>query len=214
MYKKLDEEQLNQLIIAGIDEFSENGLSGANLKRIAKNAELSVGVIYKYYKDKDSLFLACVHYSLKTLQNLLDEILTDENDFELCIRKIIHVTVQYSEDGNKINKMYNTISSREADAFSKELANEIEGQSAKVYKELILKAKAEGKCLDNANPGLFAFFFDSILMMIQFSFSCDYYKERLKLYCGEEIFSNKQILEDNLVLFIFSAFGIHKIKES
>lgn len=208
MYKKLDEEQLNHLILAGIDEFSENGLSGANLTRIAKNAGLSVGVIYKYYEDKNALFLACVHYSLETLQNLLDEILADESDFELCLRKIIHVTVQHSEEGNKVNKMYNTIASREADAFSKEMAREIESVAAKVYRELIAKAQNDGKCTPNANPGLFAFMFDSILMMIQFSFSCDYYRERMILYCGEDIFTNRQMLEDNLVLFVLNAFGI------
>lgn len=209
MYKKLDDEKLNSLILAGIEEFSEKGLSGANLKNISKNANLSVGVIYKYYKDKNALFIACVHYSLQTLQNLLEEILANENDFELCIRKIIHVTIQSSEDGNQINKMYNTISSREADVFAVELAREIESVSAKVYTELVQKAQADGKCPQKANPALFAFIFDSILMMVQFSFSCDYYKERLKLYCGEEIFSNKQLLEDNLVLFILQAFGIN-----
>lgn len=208
MYKKLDEEKLNSLILAGIDEFSEKGLSGANLKEISKKADLSVGVIYKYYKDKNSLFLACVHYSLQTLQNLLEDILQNENNFELCIKKIIHVTIQSSEDGNKINKMYNTISSREADAFAIELAKEIEGVSATVYTELVKKAQQDGNCPKNANPALFAFIFDSILMMVQFSFSCDYYKERLKLYCGDEIFTNKQLLEDNLVLFVLQAFGI------
>lgn len=208
MYKKLDEEKLNSLILAGIDEFSEKGLSGANLKEISKKADLSVGVIYKYYKDKNSLFLACVHYSLQTLQNLLEDILQNENNFELCIEKIIHVTIQSSEDGNKINKMYNTISSREADAFAVELAKEIEGVSATVYTELVKKAQQDGNCPKNANPALFAFIFDSILMMVQFSFSCDYYKERLKLYCGDEIFTNKQLLEDNLVLFVLQAFGI------
>jgi len=209
MYKKLDEEKLNSLILAGIEEFSEKGLSGANLKNISKKANLSVGVIYKYYEDKNSLFIACVHYSLQTLQNLLEDILKNEDDFELCIKKIIHVTIQSSEDGNQINKMYNTISSREADVFAVELAREIEGVSARVYTELVQKAQADGKCPSKANAALFAFIFDSILMMIQFSFSCDYYKERLKLYCGEEIFTNKQLLEDNLVLFILQAFGIN-----
>lgn len=208
MYKRLDEEQLNSLILAGIDEFSDKGLSGANLKNISVKAKLSVGVIYKYYKDKNSLFLACVQYSLKVLQNLLEEIIANEDDFELCIKKIIHVTIQSSEDGNKINKMYNTISSREADVFAIELAREIEGVSAKVYTQLVKKAQEDGKCSTKANPALFAFIFDSILMMVQFSFSCDYYKERLKLYCGEEIFNNKQLLENNLVLFVLQAFGI------
>lgn len=171
---------------------------------------MSVGVIYKYYDNKNDLFLECVHFALITLQNLLDDVLDNEDDFELCLRKIIQVSVHSSdyEEGIKINKMYNTISSTETEDFSKPLAYEIEAVSSKVYKELISKAQKEGKCVQNANPSLFAFFFDSILMMVQFSYSCDYFKERLRLYCGDEIFENKQLLEDQLFLFMRSAFGV------
>ena len=36
------------------------------------------------------------------------------------------------------------------------------------------------------DPRLFAFFFDNLLMMLQFSYCCDYYRARLALYCGED----------------------------
>jgi len=205
IYKKLDESKIEDLINAGIEEFSQKGISGGSLSNIAKKAGLSVGVIYKYYEDKNSLFLACVRYSLEKLSNLLDEVLANEEDFELCVGKIIHVLIESSSTDQKINKMYNTISSREADIFAKELADEIEGISAKVYTELITKAQHEGKINPEANPALFAFFFDSLLMMIQFSYSCDYYKERLKIYCGPEIFTNNELMEKELTRFLLSA---------
>lgn len=208
MYKKLDDVNIQNLINAGIEEFSLKGISGASINSIAKKAGLSVGVIYKYYEDKNTLFLACVHSSLEELSNLLDEVLSNESDLILCIKKIIHVLIETSESHYKINRMYNAISSREADAFAKELAQEIEGVSAKVYTELMIKAQADGELSSEINAPLFAFFFDSLLMMVQFSYSCDYYKERLKLYCGPEIFTDKSLMEKELTKFLLSALGI------
>ena len=103
--------------------------------------------------------------------------------------------------------MYNTISSREANIFAKELANEIEGVSAKVYKGLFEKAQKEEKWIKNADPAYFAFFFDSILMMVQFSYGCDYYHERLKLYCGEDAFENNEKMADQLTKFLLNAMN-------
>ena len=196
------------LINAGIKEFADSGLTGASLSKIAKNAGISVGVIYKYYSDKNALFLACVHYGLETLSEVLNDVISHEDDIELCVKNIVIAVVQTSIDGSEINRMYNTISSMEANIFAKELAQEIEGVSAKVYCELVAKAQKMGKIDKNADSKLFAFFFDSILMMIQFSYSCDYYKERLKLYCGEDVFQDNEKMVNELTRFLLNALKI------
>lgn len=208
IYQKLSEEKQNDLINAGIKEFADKGLTGASLSAIAKNAEISVGVIYKYYSDKNALFLACVHYGLETLSEVLNDVISHEDDIELCVKNIVNAVVQTSIDGSEINRMYNTISSMEANIFAKELAQEIEGVSAKVYCDLIAKSQKMGKIDKNADSNLFAFFFDSILMMIQFSYSCDYYKERLKLYCGQDVFENNEKMVNELTRFLLNALKI------
>lgn len=208
IYQKLSEEKQNDLINAGIKEFADKGLTGASLSAIAKNAGISVGVIYKYYSDKNALFLACVHYGLETLSEVLNDVISHEDDIELCVKNIVNAVVQTSIDGSEINRMYNTISSMEANIFAKELAQEIEGVSAKFYCDLIAKSQKMGKIDKNADSNLFAFFFDSILMMIQFSYSCDYYKERLKLYCGQDIFENNEKMVNELARFLLNALKI------
>ena len=120
----------------------------------------------------------------------------------------MNAVVQTSIDGSEINRMYNTITSMEANIFAKELAQKIEGVSAKVYTALVAKAQKLGKIDKAADPMLFAFFFDSLLMMIQFSYSCDYYKERLKLYCGEDVFQNNKKLISELTRFLLNALKI------
>ena len=208
IYQKLSEEKQNDLINAGIKEFADKGLTGASLSAIAKKAGISVGVIYKYYSDKNALFLACVHYGLETLSEVLNDVISHEGDIELCVKNIVNAVVQTSIDGSEINRMYNTISSMEANIFAKELAQEIEGVSAKVYCDLVAKSQKMGKIDKNADSKLFAFFFDSILMMIQFSYSCYYYKERLKLYCGQDVFEDNEKMVTELTRFLLNALKI------
>ena len=40
------EDKRRRLIAAGLEEFSERGLAGARLDRIAKRAECSAGLLY------------------------------------------------------------------------------------------------------------------------------------------------------------------------
>ena len=65
MYKKLDEKTIEAILESGIDVFVEKGLMGAGMNEIAKRSGVSVGVIYKYFSDKDSFFLHCVNHSLE-----------------------------------------------------------------------------------------------------------------------------------------------------
>ncbi len=58
MLKKLSDEKINEILEAGISEFASHGMDRANTNVIAKKAGVSVGVIYKYYNDKEGFFFA------------------------------------------------------------------------------------------------------------------------------------------------------------
>ena len=210
MYKKLSDEKKQIIIDSGIEEFAKEGFVGANLARIAKGAGVSVGVIYKYYKDKEDLFLACVRYGLNDLTEALKEVAFKSDDVEESIRAVVKILIKHSKNNVFINMMYNEITSGGAKQFATTLAEEIEGISALVYTDLIRKSIAEGHCKADLNPASAAFFLDNLFMMLQFSYSCDYYKERMKLYLGEAAFDDDETMEEELVKFIGNALGIMK----
>lgn len=210
MYKKLSDEKKQIIIDSGIEEFAKEGFVGANLARIAKGAGVSVGVIYKYYKDKEDLFLACVRYGLNDLTEALKEVAFKSDDLEASIRAVVRTLINHSKNNQNINMMYNEITSGGAKQFATMLAEEIEGISALVYTDLLRKAKEEGRCRNDLNPAMAAFFIDNLFMMLQFSYSCDYYKERMKLYLGEAAFDDDETMEEELVKFIGNALGIMK----
>lgn len=208
MYKKLDDETIELLLETGIEEFSSKGLDRANINHIAKNADLSVGVIYKYYHDKDQFFLACVEHSLKLLEKALEDVIKNENDILNCIKLIVNVLIEEADKHQNYYVMYNEITSGSCRKYAADLAGKIESNTAMIYSKLIEKAEENGVIEHEGNPAMLAFFFDSLLMMLQFSFSCDYYKERLKIFCGEDILDNKQLLADTFIDLMKRSLGI------
>lgn len=207
MYKKLDDETLNTILETGIDEFADNGLDRANINVIAKKSGVSVGVIYKYYRDKDNFFLACVRHSLKLLEQVLREAFSDETDVMTCVRRIVYALLDHSKKHKNYNVMYNEITSGSCKRYAAVLAKEIETCTAQVYEQLMETAKQSGETSISINSHLLAFFFDNLLMMLQFSYSCDYYRERMKIFCGEDVLDNDEKVAEEFIRFIGTAIG-------
>ena len=207
MLKKLSDEKLTELLECGISEFAEKG-QRASMSDIAKRAGMSVGVIYKYYADKEDFFLACVRYSLSALENALGE-MTAKTDKPINYARTLIKTLQYfaAEHGDYF-RMYHRIT--ESCDHASELAREIEGFTSKLYTEFISSAQSAGDIRRDIDPGLFAFFFDNLLMMLQFSYCCPYYKERFKMYGGDDILDKDEYVTEQLLKFMESAFTLEQ----
>ena len=205
MFKKLTDEKLAEILETGIKEFAEKGLDRANINVIAKKAGISVGVLYKYYKDKETFFLACLRRSLDVLESVLQDIATSEDKLLVKAEKLIRAVQYYSREHSNYINMYNEITSGSSKKFAPQLAAEIESLTSRTYTSFIAKAVENNDIRKDIDPRIFAFFFDNLLTMLQFSYCCDYYRERFKIYCGKDIPDDEKILTE-LLKFIESAF--------
>lgn len=210
MLKKLTEEKIDFILETGISEFAEHGLDRANINVIAKKAGISVGVLYKYYKDKEVFFLACLNKSLKVLDTAIADFLSGEDKLLARAEKIIRAVQFYSRKHRDYIKMYNSITVGSNQRFAPELAKRIEGLTANVYASYIEEAGRVGDIRSDIDPRMFAFFFDNLLMMLQFAYSCDYYTERFKIYCGDNVLAEDERVIKELLKFFESAFTFEK----
>jgi AcrR family transcriptional regulator len=206
MLKKLTEEKMIEILETGIAEFATNGLDRANINIIAKKAGISVGVLYKYYEDKEAFFLACLKRSLEVLDSVLQEVVASDDKILVRAEKMIRAVLQYSRTYNNYINMYNEITSGSSKKFAPLLAKKIEGVTAKTYTAFIEKAVKDGEIRSDIDPKLFAFFFDNLLTVLQFSYSCDYYQERFKVYCGDKVMEEDEKVINQLLKFMESAF--------
>ena len=205
MLKKLSAEKLEELLEAGVEEFALRGPAGANMRDIADRAGISVGALYKYYGDKDGFFRACLGRSLEALDAVLAEVTGEEAGMKEYARRIIRSLLRFSGEHGAYVRLYCTLAASGGEEAA-ELAKEIEGVTARLYTRYIAAGQSKGDLRRDMDPGMLAFFFDSLLMMVQFAGCCDYYRERFRLYCGGNPEEQEERLERELLKFFESAF--------
>ena len=64
---------LDDILSAAKAEFSEKGFQSASLRRIVKNADVTTGALYGYFKSKEELFDALVGEQYDTLMGMFCE---------------------------------------------------------------------------------------------------------------------------------------------
>ena len=207
MLKKLTEDQQALIIEKATCEFAEKGYKGAGLSAIAKNAGVSVGVIYKYYADKEELFQACVRKSIDYLDEALSRAGEEGKDLPKMIRALVRQTQTACRERPEYFRMYHQITTSDDAAQVKQLAEIIERPSVKAYKDTIRKAQREGLIDEHLDPGAGAFFFDNLMMMLHYAYSCAYYSERMNIYCGKKLASSGKKMEDQMVRFVLNGLG-------
>lgn len=205
MLKKLSGERLDAILEIGVEEFALRGAAGANMRDIADQAGVSVGALYKYYGDKEGFFRACLDRSLRALNEALEEATREPAGLKEYARRIIRALLRFSREHGGYVRLYCAIAAGSgADAAG--LARELEEVTAGLYTRFAAAGQEAGDLRRDMDPGLFAFFFDSLLMMVQFAGCCAYYRERFRLYGGGAVEDQEERLERELLKFLESAF--------
>lgn len=70
-FKKLDQSRQIEILNAALAEFAAYGYEDASTNSIVKRAEMSKGMLYYYFQNKESLYHACTEYALKSVNTAL-----------------------------------------------------------------------------------------------------------------------------------------------
>ena len=210
-FERATDERKEKILEVGIKEFASKGYEKANINIIAKKAGISIGLMYKYFSTKEDLFITCIQRGMSILDDAIDEILQSDDKLIVKAEKLIRTTCQLSQRDANYIKLYNEITSERDSEKAMEFAKAIEGETSKKYVKCITDALAKGDVRQDMDPRLFAFFLDNLLTSLQFSFTCDYYRNRLEIYTGVNVaeLSEDQIVRQ-LLKFIESAFTFEK----
>ena len=206
-FRKIPEEKQNKIIDAALNEFAQYGYSEANINKIAERAGVSVGSLYKYFSDKQNLYETIVNISTDLLREALGDIISNNEDLFVIIEKIIGAIQEHARVHQNMFKLYNEMTSENNSELTWKSAGSVEGVTAELYASLIGKAREQGIAGKDFEPRYFAFFLDNLFMMLQFSYSCEYYKERLKMYIGEDALRDDSLMSEELIKFIRGALG-------
>jgi AcrR family transcriptional regulator len=206
LFDKIPEAKRKRILDAATDEFATYGFENTSIQQIAKRAEISVGSVYKYFENKEELFAMVVKENLSLLEELLLHHSSSDEDIMIKAESVLKELLKFSKKHPQLIKLYCAITTGSNVEFSRMLAERIASISAKIYTDVIKKAQQTGDVRSDVDPRVFAFLLDNIFTMLQFSISCDYYKERLKVYIGEDEEAQDELLVKQTLKFIKAAF--------
>lgn len=210
-FERIPDDRKERILEVGIEEFSSKGYENANINIIAQKAGISIGLMYKYFSTKEDLFLTCIGRGMNILEAALKEIMVSHDKLLIKAEKLIKATCELSRKNINYIKLYNEITSEKDGERAVALAREIESHTSKIYITSIAQALASGDVRQDLDPRLFAFFLDNLLTTLQFSFTCEYYRERLRIYTGVDTDKmNDDEIVEQLLKFIESAFTFEK----
>ncbi len=211
-FERAGEERQKKILEVGIEEFSSKGYENANINIIAQKSGISIGLMYKYFSTKEDLFLTCIKRGMDILEKALYNIMISDDKLLVKAEKMIRTICIHSKKYSNYIKMYNEISSAKGSTEKMKLmAEEIETKRSSIYITSIGQALAKGDVRSDLDPRLFAFFLDNLLTELQFSYTCDYYREKFKIYTGVDVneTDDEQVILQ-LLKFIESAFSFGK----
>ena len=210
-FDRISPERQNEILETAIEEFSSKGYKNANINIISKNAGISIGLMYKYFATKEDLFLTCISKGMVLLRETLEEIMKSHDKLLTKAEKVIRASCELSREYKNYIKLYNEITAEKDGERAVAFAREIESHTSRIYITAIAQALACGDVRQDLDPRLFAFFLDNLLTMLQFSYTCAYYKERLSIYTAVNIDeANDDEIVAQLLKFLESAFTFTK----
>lgn len=74
-----------QILDSAMDEFDEKGYNEASVRAIAKRADTSVGNLYRYFKNKEELYISCLDPVLSECIDWTEKIFDISSREAICL---------------------------------------------------------------------------------------------------------------------------------
>lgn len=207
-FDNIPAEKRERILTAATKEFAVGGFENANINTIAKRADVSVGSLYKYFENKQDLFLTVIDHSIAKMEDLLNVLVVSRDDILVKVEKIIREIQSFSKENDVLIRLYNAMTAENNPRFASQFAYEMESITSRIYRIAIDEAKKNGDVREDLDSAFAAFMIDNLFMSLQFSYSCDYYKERFKIFAGNDIAERDDFVVEQSLKFIKSAFKV------
>lgn len=204
-FDNLPEEKRRRILETATKEFAKKGYHDASISSIASKSGISVGAVYKYFDNKQDLFLTIVDHSIDRMETLLTGLARADEDVIIKVEKILREIIKESREDGILIKLYNSMTAINDKKLAKQFAVEMESMTAKIYTEAIIESQKNGEIRTDIDPRVAALLIDNLFMNLQFSYAGDYYEERFKIFCGDDIHQKDEFVIEQILKFIKSA---------
>ena len=206
-FDKIGKDKQQRILDAAIAEFSTKGFIAANINVIAKNAGISIGSMYNYFQSKERLFLTIVDHGYAVLEKVISSVDLTKGDIFDKLEMMLRLAQDYSRQYPELSQIYLDLTSGGLAHLSKTVSRQMESITADFYQTMMADAKKTGIMAQDMDEQVTAFCLDNLMVMLQFSATSEYYKERLKIFAGDDALDNDEKIIQGMMRFIRRALA-------
>jgi TetR/AcrR family transcriptional regulator len=182
-FEKIDSGRRDAILSVALAEFADKGFNGTSVNGLARKAGVSIGSLYSYFPSKEDLFLTVADQGHALLERAISDIDPESAFFE-SYEAMLRKARDYAKSNPELNLVYLDATTQGLRHLAKRLAGTLESVTVDLYRKAIASAMSRGELRAGLDPGAAAFCLDNLIMMFQFSFASDYYRDRLRLFLG------------------------------
>jgi AcrR family transcriptional regulator len=207
IFDRISQDKRQRVLYSAKRAFATRGFTGANVNDIARDAGISVGALYKYFRSKEDIFLAIIEASRDLIEEIIDRILEKERTFYGRVEAILRAAVDSSMADPDMVRIYIACTTQELAPLAGETAAQIESATAGRYTAMVAEARERGEISPPCDDRAAAFCLDDLFLCLQFSFGSDYYKRRLGVFMGDSASGDPDAVVAALLAFVHAALG-------
>ncbi len=125
--------RLNQILDAARTLLLSQGLENISISKISKHAELGVGTIYFYFKNKEEIFVVLQEEGLALFYTLIKKIHNKKIKSDEKLELIATAFYQFSQDHKDYYDIINYFLSSSKEFFEPEIKNKLDMSGHKIF---------------------------------------------------------------------------------
>ncbi|WP_294703985.1 TetR/AcrR family transcriptional regulator [uncultured Fusobacterium sp.] len=95
-----------KILQTALNEFANYSYEKSSINRICTDGNISKGVMYHHFKDKDELYLLCVRYCYDTMLDYYKSKLKDNDDWREEIKNFLDIRYHFFRENPLLQKIF------------------------------------------------------------------------------------------------------------
>lgn len=96
-----------KIIESAVEEFGEKGYGLSSINVICKTGDISKGILYHHFADKDELYIAAVSECFEKLTDYLQEkMIIDDKDIEMSLKRYFDIRLDFFEENPLYQRLF------------------------------------------------------------------------------------------------------------
>ncbi len=147
MNKRSAKNSKKKILEAALKVFSEYGYKGASIRMIASAAQISIGGVYLYFRNKEDLCLTLIKQRFAAFLSMIRESIKDVDDPVDAITTFIKVHIEYARNHKELIL---TQGREQGFTFGIEIKRELFKEQRAIVERIIQKGITSG-CFEECN---------------------------------------------------------------